>query len=425
MQESRAAGPTEFQPPPSVPVERYAEVRKAWTSPHLSAALGGPGEELFHKDTVLRLDGAHHLARRRTLGELLKRRGHERFRDRYLYPTARAALATALADPDPDGVVRVDLVPWGRRVNFQLSAMLVGYDEAMTPEGADELYEVMEAAFKARPGARQVALGEFDPDSDQVRQGLKARQELIDRFYTPAITRRREWVAKVQAAEMDESELPQDMLTIVARGVHEDYDDPAIAERDALFLFAAAVDTTASSLVWVLQELFEWFEAHPEDRELTGDDEFLLGAVNEALRLHPVTPGHPRLAVEDVTLEGGTEIPAGAMAMILPHRANTDPEVWGPDAREYDPRRGPPAPGIKAHGFAFGGGPHMCWGAPLVMGSGGVDGSLVFLTRMLLEAGVRADPDGPKSPSGPETRGEWAERTRHFPVILGGPPAER
>jgi cytochrome P450 len=410
-----------FEKPAIVEVSGFAEVQDAWKCPHLSAAIEGPGEHLFHAGTVMRLEGAQHLLRRRTMGLLLRRRGHQRFRDTWLFPTAATALAEVLAHPDPDGFVRTDLLRWARRVNQQLAAALVGFDAATTPAGADALFELVEVVMAGRPGAIQVTLGEFDEHAPAVQAALEARATLLERFYAEPMRRRRELAARHERGEIAEEDLPQDLLMLIAREADPDWADPALAEREALFLLVAGVHTTSSSLIWILRELFAWFDAHPEHRERVTDDVFLLGAVNEGLRLHPVVPGFARLATEDVELVEGTVVPKGAAAVIRSGQANLDRDVYGPDADTFDPDRAIP-PGTYPHGFAFGTGPHMCYGMPIVMGAQGVDGSLVHLLRIVLAAGVQPDPDRPPEPIGP-TRGVYADIRGHvaFPVVF---PAE-
>src|SRR3954468_3204194 len=282
----------------TVDVTEFDEVREAWKCPHLSAGLTGPGEHLFHQDTVMRLDGKEHLLRRRSMGLLLKRRGHAYFRDNFLFPKADAALAELLATPDADGYARVELLTWARRVNQQLAAAITGFDDATTPEGADELFELVQVMMKGRPGAFEVAMGGFDEHAPAAVAAAEARREVIDPFYREPMNQREELAARLEAGEIGEEALPQDLLMLMARRLDPRWGDPDIAEREALFLLAAGVHTTSSSLIWTLREIFEWLADHPEKRERLTDEHFILRAAHEALRLPPVVPGFPRLATE-------------------------------------------------------------------------------------------------------------------------------
>jgi hypothetical protein len=112
---------------------------------------------------------------------------------------------------------------------------------------------------------------------------------------------------------------------------------------------------------------------------------------HEALRLHPVVAGFPRRADADVELCAHTQLHKGDIAVIRSGPASVEPGVYGDDAATFNPYREVPA-GHYPHGLAFGTGSHMCYGMPIVMGSEGLDGSLVYLTKILMTAGVGRDP---------------------------------
>ena len=377
-----------------IDVESYADANEAWRCPHLTTRTAGPGDEEVRAGTVVRLDGDEHKQRRRAMGQLLSRGGHKYFRDHHLFPTADAAIAEALKHPGHDGMVRMEVRSWGRRVNQQLAAALVGFDEAITPEGADELFALVETFILGYQGVLANAFEPYQVDGAVQQASLAARDEMVRRFYDPALARRRELVARVESGALAESELPQDLLTLVALGRESAWGDDALAKREAVFLLGAGVHTTANSLVWTLRELFVYFAEHPEAQERRTDEQFLLGAAREALRLHPVTPGFVRRVEQDVHLPSGVDLPAGALAVIRNGPASVDTSAYGPDAARFDPDR-TVGRGKPAHGLAFGAGPHMCFGMPIVMGAEGLDGSLMYLLRLLMDAGVTPDPDAP------------------------------
>jgi cytochrome P450 len=363
----------------------YEDVVEAWKRAELSSGLTGPGEEHFHQGTVMRLDGEAHALRRKTLGALLSRRGHQHFREQWLYPAVKAALAKVLKAPGDDGFARVDLLRWARRVNQQLAAALTGLDGATTVEGAAHLFDLMELVLRGRPGAYQVVLGGYDPNTPTALAALDARQRIMDTFYAPALLRRRHML------EVG-SELPHDLLSLIARAADPAWMDPKMAERDAMFLLAAAVHTTSSTFIWVLRELFAWLNTNPKERHRIASDSFIYQAVQETLRLHPVVPGFPRLATQDVELKSGKQIPKGAIAILRSGPAGVATQIYGQDAKDFRPGRAIPS-GATPFGLAFGMGTHMCFGMPIVLGSGGVDGSLVYLLRSVLSAGVVPDED--------------------------------
>jgi cytochrome P450 len=391
--ESMLARMAEEVTPPVVDVVEYDDVREALTCPHLSANVGGARQEAFLTGTVQRLDGPVHVQRRRTYGLLLKRGGHEIYRQTWLFPTVDAAMAQLLSNPDGDGLVRANLTPWLRRMQTQFAAALVGLDRGTTPEGADELIGLVATMFDGRPTAYQMAAG-FDTGSDTLKASVAARDEIIERFYRDALARREDLAARCAAGEVSEDELPRDLLMLIAQRVDPAFDDPELAKREAIFLLSGGIHTTSTSLMWALRELFAWLEEHPEQEHRLTDPEFLLAAARETLRLHPIAPGYPRLATHDVTLRSGLRIPEGHVAMMKPVPAGSEPSVYGEDADRFNPDRNV-APGAYPFGFAFAMGPHMCFGQPLVMGKTGLDGSLVYQLKAMFDAGVRPDPEHP------------------------------
>jgi len=195
-------------------------------------------------------------------------------------------------------------------------------------------------------------------------------------------------------------------MTMLARDLDPAWKDPALAEREALFLLNAGVHTTGTSVYWSLREILNWVSSHPADRSLLQDDAFLGRCAEESMRLHVVTGGFPRMALEHVEFSEGTEAEVGDMLIIRSGPANVDVAVFGDDAMEYNPYRELPE-GVKGFAYAFGQGIHQCFGMPIVMGASGIDGSLVYLLKSLLGAGVEFDDEGPEQPTLESARGHW------------------
>jgi hypothetical protein len=126
-------------------------------------------------------------------------------------------------------------------------------------------------------------------------------------------------------------------------------------------------------------------------------------------------------------LAGGRSIPGGKDIFIDLKAVNTDVEVFGPDAEQFNPHRDLPA-GVKPYAHAFGGGAHKCIGRPLATSHDTLDaassedgalGAVVRVIRRLLELGVQLDPANP-----PTMRtGNRQERYVTFPILLTEPSA--
>jgi pimeloyl-[acyl-carrier protein] synthase len=87
------------------------------------------------------------------------------------------------------------------------------------------------------------------------------------------------------------------------------------------------------------------------------------GAVDELMRLATPIPFTARVTTEAVELDG-IALPAGSRVLLVIAAANRDPAVFEHPG-SFDPRRSP-----NPH-LAFGMGPHLCLGAPLVRSAGG------------------------------------------------------
>jgi pimeloyl-[acyl-carrier protein] synthase len=129
------------------------------------------------------------------------------------------------------------------------------------------------------------------------------------------------------------------------------------------------IESEGKTLACVLDEIpHDEFtsEARPQEvrRTAARGPGMTSGVVDEVMRLATPIPFAARVTRETVELEG-VRLPAGARALLLTAAANRDPAVFtNPDA--FDPLRSP-----NPH-LAFGTGPHLCLGAPLVRLAGEV-----------------------------------------------------
>jgi len=408
-----------------VEVTSYSEVVEALRASTKLAVVMDQESEPIRGGTVLRVDGAPHTTRRRLLNRLVFREGHTRLRESVLRPGLERDLTLLLARPDPDGLVRADLVVLATRVLVELVAAMIGLDEARTPAGLDALVRLHgELVAFPRLQTQLRAAAPPLPDGDAgLRRAIDrhetAKREFVDRFYRPAIEARRALAARHEAGDFTDAELPQDFLMLVAAHDEPRFDDePDLAVRHAIVdLLHAGTGTTVGALARAIDELHRYFRDHPDERPLGTDPAFLTGVVNETLRLHSANPAEIRRAVVDITLGGGTRIRAGQFVALRTGYANRDRAVFGEDAERFDPRRQIPA-AIYPYGVAFGSGPHMCYGLPLVMGNEGTDGNLVALVKRLHEAGVRPDPERPAR-NRPAIAHADLKTVDSYPVVFG------
>jgi hypothetical protein len=164
----------------------------------------------------------------------------------------------------------------------------------------------------------------------------------------------REYIAKVISARRAR---PGDDLISGLVGV-QDTDGSQLTDAEAisaiaLLLFAGNVTTTDL----IGNGLFALLN-HPDQLTiLQSDPTLIVNAVEEMLRLDPPVVTADRIATADIDLDG-CSISTGQWLWGGLSSANRDPEVH-PDPDRLDIRRDP------IHHVAFGGGRHLCLGAPL------------------------------------------------------------
>jgi cytochrome P450 len=402
----------------------YAAHAEVLRSPDVSIA-GGAGandQEHFRGGTMGRLDGPEHVKRRRIMNRLLRAQGHSSFRDNALYPTLEHNLSEIAATADEDGVVRVELVGFLKRVSLQLAAALIGLVGVDKTEAAEELLELQQTITRgARDAQSEVRFG--FADADVVPAAVSATKRYVQKFYEPSLEYHQKILDRIEASELPEESLPNDLLSLIVTRADPAWDDPHVASKETLLILRAGVNASTEAVLRALDELNDWLRGHPEDCARTDDTSFLLNVINETMRLHPNMPGKLRRATQEVRLDStGQIIPAGACPVLHTAENNRDESVFGPDAAEFNPYRETPA-GALPHGFSFGLGAHRCFGLPIVLGNGGIDGSLVHILKRLLSLNVRADPD--ESPTF-EDRAYFPNSVhKSYPVQLTLPPLDR
>src|SRR5262249_35755709 len=102
-------------------------------------------------DKLNQRNGEAHTRRTRALRPVFGRDAHLWYRDNAIVPTLQRNLADILGRPHPDGVPRVDLVPFGYRLYVQLAALLVGIDGVDSVDGAAAMLELFDRIKAARP----------------------------------------------------------------------------------------------------------------------------------------------------------------------------------------------------------------------------------------------------------------------------------
>ncbi|KAI8976616.1 fatty acid hydroxylase [Trametes punicea] len=149
----------------------------------------------------------------------------------------------------------------------------------------------------------------------------------------------------------------QDLLSIMVNGVDQKtgkrMSDKNIRQNLLTFLIAGH-ETTSGLLAFTLYYLCKNPEAmrklREEVDEVLGDEpiqlehigklKYVSACLRESLRLSPPATMRGVRSLEDTTIGGGKyAIPKDAVLAIITAKCQTDPKVWGEDAREYKPER--------------------------------------------------------------------------------------
>jgi cytochrome P450 len=364
-------------------------------------------------DVLVNLHGDEHRARRRLENRLFRRETQQRYERSLFPPIVAETLAPHLANG------RAELVSLSHQLMMNLAAFTAGVDR---PERtAEETLHLYSYLMRFIEGA---TLAHYTGDRDAKRAEVAAALAAFDEeFLAPSIARRRAALEAVSAGELDEDELPRDVLTVLLRNQDDLELAPEVVLRETCFYLLAGAHTSATAFVRTLHSVFELDRRAPADAERARHDlAFLQRCVHETIRLQPSSPVAMRWALEPIELPGGEAVAAGDKVVIDLMAANRDPSAYGPDADAFDPHRELP-PGVAPWGLSFGLGMHACIGQELAAGSDLVEsgddverlyGLVPVAAHALLQAGARPDPDDPARLDPTSARGYWAS----YPVLL-------
>lgn len=150
------------------------------------------------------------------------------------------------------------------------------------------------------------------------------------------------------------------------------FSDENLVDQMMTFL-AAGHETTASAMQWAIYSLCQHMDVQrrlrAEIRNSVSLDEsvdankidgisYLHAVCNEVLRFYPSVPITMRIAGHDAHI-GNQAVPKGTVIILAPAAVNLSPELWGPDAGEFNPNR---------------------WLGPGKMNSGGAISNYAFMT---------------------------------------------
>jgi cytochrome P450 len=298
-------------------VDIVAMAKDADTFGQFGAGLGANG--------MAASDGPEHRAKRVAAAPVVS---HRSLRN---YGARIQALSNALVD-DLRGRERVAFVAdFARVFSAQALCAVLGFPEADARLFVD-WFGVPEGS-----GSRLLSQRELAVSAERMSaSSAYVEGALLDRVRTPRDDALSGWLGRIDAS-------PWRALEYLS--------------NEILFLFSAGCLPVAHVLTTAVVCLLQ----QPDARARVAEDRSLLpAAVEEALRLDPPIQWLNRVAKRHTEI-AGVEIPAGSTVVLL-WGAGTRDEAKFEDPTEFQLDR----PEQAATQLAFGRGPHLCLGAPLV-----------------------------------------------------------
>ncbi|MEO6468187.1 MAG: cytochrome P450, partial [Acidimicrobiia bacterium] len=198
-----------------VTVSTYAEAREVYRQKSLRQALYDAGDVVM-ADVLVNLHGARHRDRRRLENRLFRKDTHARYERELLPPVVDETLAPYVADG------HAELVSLSHQMMMNLAALAAGVDRPLgTPEETFHLYSYLMLFIEG------ATLGDFTGDRDAKRAEVAAALCAFDaEFLQPSIAARRSALARFDAGEIVEGDVPRDVLTILLRN-HDNLELPS------------------------------------------------------------------------------------------------------------------------------------------------------------------------------------------------------
>ena len=221
----------------------------------------------------------------------------------------------------------------------------------------------------------------------------------------------------------DPNDLPKDILTILLLNEDELSLPHDVLMREVAFYLLAGAQTTIHSLTHAFHEIMEWLKKNPDEKtNIYNNPIFLQKCVHESTRLHPSSPVAWRKPVCPVSLPNDGGAKQGDKVIVDLYNSNRDEEVFGKDAKEFNPKRKTPD-GQNIYGLSFGLGMHSCIGRNLAAGvvakkdadpNNHQYGTVTMIMRTLLSYNALPNPDDSPKMDEKTKRPNWG----YYPILI-------
>ena len=393
-------------------IDDFAGCVHALKQADLRQALYDEAEILMAR-AVVNLHGADHRARRDVEATVFRKDIFLHYERTVLPVVLEETLAPFLA------AGRGDLKDIGYRILLNLTVDFTGVDRPLrTAEETTRLLAMMRE-FSLAPTLGQSRLEDTGPLKARIAAAIA---EFDGAFFAASLERRQHLLAEVEAGRGRREDLPRDVLMALVQA------DASLAMpreevlKETIYFLMAGAHTSINTLTHVVDDMFAWFAAHPEQRaRLDREPFFAQACVFESLRLNPSSPVARRRALCPMDL-GGVEAAADDVVVVNLRAANREASLFGEAPDAFNPDRPAPA-GQLPYGLSMGFGAHACLGRNLAVGvvarpsadpSQHQFGTLPLIVDALFRAGVAPDPDRAPSKDETVTRSVWKD----YPVIF-------
>ena len=355
-------------------------------------------------DAIICLHGDEHRQRRRLENRLFRRDTFYHY-ERELFPEI---IEETVKPYIADG--HVELVSFGHQLMMNLSASTAGVDRPLgTPEETFHLYDYLTTFIEG------ATLAHYTGDKDAKRAEIQAQLEAFDdEFLGPGIARRQALIEQFDAGEIDEDELPKDVLMVLLRNVDKIPLSRESIRREIAFYLLAGAHTSATAFTRCMHHLFTMARYAPRGRRPRPQRSRLRaeGDPRDDPAAALVSDRHALGARRHRTVVRGRDR-HGRPGRHRPHRRQPRQGDLRRRRRRLQSRTRADAEGVAPWGLSFGHGMHACIGQDLAAGlvfepDETIDDHLFGLVpvavQTMFDHGCRPDPDNPPEMDDSTTR---------------------
>lgn len=264
----------------------------------------------------------------------------------------KAMLTSIKSSPEKSSVI--ELRDWASRATLDIIGVAgMGQDFNAIADPSNELNTTYRTIFSPGRGARILQIISIIIPLWLIRLLPLKRNEEVKESISTIKKVARDLIRDKRAKLEKGGRTDQDILSVAIES--GGFTDDDLVNQLMTFL-AAGHETTASAMSWAAYLLCKYPDVQKRLREevraalpsVTSTESinsqdidklpYLNAVLNEVMRLFPPVPLTLRETVADTTIQGHF-VPRGTTVVICPWAINTSRQLWGDDARDFNPDR--------------------------------------------------------------------------------------